>query len=91
MADESRTVHRTSDEARGGSTPNTVRWVLGISLAAAIIALSAIWMFGAASQSDAEDEANVATRQTEAQAQEQQQDSTDSIVLPNNTELPKNE
>ena len=89
MVDDSRTVHRTADEARGGSTPNIMRWVLGISLAAAILAMSAIWIFGAASQSDAEDEVNVATRQSEAQAE--QDGSTDSIVLPNNEELPAGE
>ena len=89
MVDDSRTVHRTADEARGGSTPNIMRWVLGISLAAAILAMSAIWIFGAASQSDAEDEVNVATRQSEAQAE--RDDSTDSIVLPNNNELPASE
>ena len=89
MADETRTVHRTANEARGGSTPNVVRWVLGISLAGAIIAMSAIWIFGAASQSDAEDEANVGTRQIEAQAE--RDDSTDSIVLPDNSELPASE
>ena len=86
MVDESRTVHRTAEEARGGSTNNIMRWVLGISLAAAIIAMSAIWIFGAASQSDAEDEANVATR--EAEASNDQTSSTDSIVLPDNAERP---
>lgn len=40
-------VHIDTDEARGGSSPNIVRWVLGFSLVAAIIALSAIWMTGA--------------------------------------------
>ena len=89
MPDESRTVHRTTEEARGGSTQNTVRWVLGISLAGAIIAMSAIWIFGAASQTDAEDEANVATRQTEAQAE--RDSSTDSIVLPDSPERPASE
>lgn len=42
-------IHSETDEARGGSTPHIVRWILGISLVAAILALSAIWMFGAAS------------------------------------------
>lgn len=41
-------VHIKTDEARGGSTPNIMRWVLGISLAGAIVLLSAIWIFGAA-------------------------------------------
>lgn len=41
-------VHIETDEARGGSTPHIVRWVLGISLLAAILLLSVIWMTGAA-------------------------------------------
>lgn len=41
-------VHIATDEARGGSSENVVRWVLGFSLLGAILLLSAIWMFGAA-------------------------------------------
>jgi hypothetical protein len=41
-------VHITQEEASGGSKPNIVRYVLGISLALAIGAMSAIWIFGAA-------------------------------------------
>ena len=41
-------VHVSADEARGASTPHIVRYVLLISLALAIAALSAIWMWGAA-------------------------------------------
>jgi hypothetical protein len=40
-------VHAEVDEARGASTPNIVRWVLTISLLAAIILLTAIWVIGA--------------------------------------------
>jgi hypothetical protein len=40
-------VHVTTDEARGGDTPHIVRYVLMISLALVIVALSAIWMTGA--------------------------------------------
>ncbi len=54
MPEENRTIHRNAEEARGGSTPHIVRWVLGISLTAAIIALSAIWMIGALSQGERE-------------------------------------
>ena len=35
------------DRARAGSTPNIVRWVLGISLLAVIVLLTAIWVIGA--------------------------------------------
>lgn len=41
-------VHVTTDEARGGNTPHIVRYVLVISLLLVIVALSAIWMTGAA-------------------------------------------
>jgi len=43
-------VHIETDEARGGSTPHIVRYVLAISLALAILAMSAIWITGALSQ-----------------------------------------
>jgi hypothetical protein len=40
-------IHISDDEARSGSTPAIVRYVLIISLALAIGALSAIWIVGA--------------------------------------------
>lgn len=40
-------VHIDTDEARSGSTPHIVRYVLLISLTLAIVALSAIWITGA--------------------------------------------
>ncbi|MET0251497.1 MAG: hypothetical protein ABW203_04890 [Novosphingobium sp.] len=42
-------VHVNTSEARGGSTPHIVRYVLIISLVLAIGALSLIWITGAAS------------------------------------------
>jgi hypothetical protein len=42
-------VHLDEDEARGGSTPHIVRYVLMTSLALAVIAMSAIWITGAIS------------------------------------------
>jgi hypothetical protein len=44
-------IHVDSDEARSGSTPHIVRYVLGISLALAIVALSAIWITGSVTSS----------------------------------------
>jgi hypothetical protein len=41
-------VHADVDEARAASTPNVVRWVLAISLFAAIVLLTVIWVTGAA-------------------------------------------
>lgn len=43
-------IHITTEEARAGSTPHIVRYVLAISLALAILALSAVWIIGALSQ-----------------------------------------
>lgn len=40
-------VHISTNEARGGSTPNIVRYVLFISLFLAIAALTVIWVTGA--------------------------------------------
>ncbi|HUD27716.1 MAG TPA: hypothetical protein VMQ93_02515 [Novosphingobium sp.] len=37
-------VHLDDDEARGGSTPNIVRYVLIASLLLAILAMSTIWI-----------------------------------------------
>ena len=40
-------VHVTTSEARSGTTPHIVRYVLAISLLLVIAALSAIWITGA--------------------------------------------
>jgi hypothetical protein len=47
-------VHLGTQEARGGETPHIVRYVLGISLLLAILAMSAIWITGALSQKPAQ-------------------------------------
>jgi len=43
-------VHVDTDEARSGETPHIVRYILVISLVMAIVAMSVIWITGAASQ-----------------------------------------
>ena len=55
-------VHETTEEARAGSTPNIVRWILAISLLAAILLLSAIWIFGALTTDEEDRVANVTDR-----------------------------
>ena len=80
MADENE-PHFETDAARGASTPNIVRWVLLVSLFAAIVLLSIIWMTGAATQSEEEGTVSHEVRNranTEA---------TDSIVGENAAEL----
>ncbi len=44
-------THVSTEEARGGETPNIVRWVLLIGITLAILALSAIWITGALTSS----------------------------------------
>ena len=46
--------HFETDAARGASTPNIVRWILLVSLFAAIALLSIVWITGAATQSEEE-------------------------------------
>ncbi|HET9627986.1 MAG TPA: hypothetical protein VFP14_00710 [Novosphingobium sp.] len=41
-------IHLNTDEARSGETSNVVRYVLLIALSLAIVALSIIWITGAA-------------------------------------------
>ena len=37
-------IHIEDDEARGGSTPGIMRYILAISLLLAVIAMSVIWL-----------------------------------------------
>ncbi|WP_114521675.1 hypothetical protein [Altererythrobacter sp. ZODW24] len=52
-------VHIETDEARGGESQGTMRWVLGVGLFLAIALLSIIWITGALTQGDVESEATV--------------------------------
>ena len=54
-------VHVTTAEARGGSTPHIVRYVLMFSLVLAILALSAIWIIGAVTVDRQEDTSALAS------------------------------
>ena len=69
-------THFETDEARGGSSPNIVRWVLGISLFAAIALLSVIWISGAATQEEGDRYVTV----PDPDADRSSLESTDSIV-----------
>jgi len=68
-------AHFETDEARGASSPNIVRWILIVSLFAAIALLSIIWITGAATQS--KDESTV---KVDALGGERTAEGTDSIV-----------
>ncbi len=38
-------IHIDAQDARGGETPHIVRYVLGISMTLAVIALGLVWYF----------------------------------------------
>ncbi|MEO0062053.1 MAG: hypothetical protein RLZZ08_613 [Pseudomonadota bacterium] len=77
MENRSGEIHVTTEEARSGTTSHGVRWVLGISLLAAIVLLSILWMTSAAMHSDAEDEAGVTA------AERRETANTDGVVSHN--------
>lgn len=62
-------VHVTTAEARGGSTPHIVRYVLLFSLVLAILALSAIWIIGAVTADRQPDMTPLTTEASPAPAQ----------------------
>ncbi|MXO73096.1 hypothetical protein [Alteraurantiacibacter buctensis] len=44
MTEFRRETHVDAEKARAGETSHVVRWVLGISLTLAVIAMSAVWL-----------------------------------------------
>ena len=70
-------VHVNEREASGGSKEGVVRWILIVGLLLAIVLLSVIWMTGALTQGDVEEEATVSG---EIRSQEGGE-STDSIIM----------
>lgn len=80
MQREGDEVHVETDDARGGESTGVMRWVLGISLLAAIILLSGIWMFGAWTQDDAESEITAAGKVMAEDDDANADTGTDSIV-----------
>jgi len=83
MQREGDEVHIETDEARGASSPNVVRWVLAISLFAAIALLSVIWITGAATRNDEDRYVTVPDPADDRSALE----ATDSIVGENADDL----
>jgi hypothetical protein len=79
--DDANEPHFETDAARGASSPNIVRWILLVSLFAAIALLSIIWMTGAATQTKEEGTVSHEVRdRSDVEA-------TDSIVGENADEL----
>ncbi len=74
-------VHKETDEARGGSTPRVVRWILAISLVGAIVLLSAVWIIGAAMQGDSESRATAQRATDRAAVEASEGNDTDGILI----------
>jgi hypothetical protein len=83
MATDPDEPHFETDAARGGSTPHIVRWILAVSLFAAIALLSVIWITGAATQDEGEQKVSV----PKTEPAETAGDTTDSIVGENADEI----
>jgi hypothetical protein len=81
MEDRDGEIHMDTDEARGGSTPNIVRWVLGIGLLLAIVGMSLAWIIPAATHGPETLQSQNAERNMQSSTSVQGQD-TDSIVTP---------
>lgn len=67
-----REVHIDKDEARAGSTPHVVRYVLIIGIALAIIALTVIWVTGAMNSNQDNNNQDDSARAVAEQQQTQQ-------------------
>lgn len=71
-------IHIDDSEASAGETSGRMRWVLGIGTALAIGLLTIIWMTGALTQGDVEEEATVTG---EILSTDDEGDNTDSIIM----------
>ncbi|MGZ3256162.1 MAG: hypothetical protein ACXU68_05240 [Croceibacterium sp.] len=61
-------IDTETDEVRAGSTPHIVRWVLAISLLAAIVLLTVIWVIGAGSSDQNNQSVNAEIHAAQANA-----------------------
>lgn len=83
MRSDGNETHVTETEASGGSKEGVVRWVLIIGTLLAVILLSAVWIFGAATQDESESEIDVSDRM---QVQDESA-GTDSVTIDNTDEI----
>ena len=77
MSDPNRQTRIDETDAKGGTNEGVVRWVLGISLGLAIVAMTLIWVTGALTQGRVESQENVARKE---EAQRKQSGATDSSI-----------
>lgn len=80
MHTEGDEVHVDETEASGGEKSGHMRWVLGIGLLLAIGLLSLIWITGALSQGDVEEEATMSGEYASTAGAEEDDDGTDGVV-----------
>ena len=62
MADNKNSIHIEDDDARAAETTGVLRWILGVSLVLAIIAMSAVWIIPALMEGDVETAASAPER-----------------------------
>ena len=76
-------IHIDEEDVSGGSKEGVVRWILGIGLLLAIVAMSLIWIIPAMTQS--EEEADISSRSgTPEAAMPTEEDGTDGILTEEN-------
>ena len=78
MKDKNGEIHIDDDEAMAGEKTGVMRYVLGISLLLALVAMSAVWIIPAMFQGDVEEEATVSG---EMRSSNDDDRNTDSIVI----------
>jgi hypothetical protein len=64
MRNDDKGIHIEDDDARAGETPGVMRWVLGISMLLAVIAMTLVWVIPAMMETDVETQ-GTATGRTE--------------------------
>ncbi len=80
-------IHVNDTEASGGNKTGHVRWILVIGTLLAIVLLSIVWITGAATQGDVEEERTASGRMDSTVGAEADGDDTDSIVSDNADEI----
>lgn len=80
MRKQGEKVHIDDTEASGGNKTGHVRWILGIGTLLAVVLLSIVWITGAATQGDVEEEITETGIMQSTVGAENDDDTTDSIV-----------
>ena len=83
MQNADKEIHIDDTAASGGEKSGHMRWVLGVGLALAIGLMTIIWITGALSQGDVEEEGTVSGKIT---SQQDDSSGTDSIIEPEDTQ-----